>query len=430
MEEETSYLKKHPKEMFLLAMTEMCQRFAFWGVGNLLVLYLIQYFKFSTPSATHLYGAFTGIGFILPLIGGYVADRWNYKAPVIWGSILSAIGCFCIATTTLTLLFPGLLLIAVGGSIFTPSIYALLGKVYHGKHHLRQVGFSIYYASVNIGIFIAMIVLGYMIHLSLWRLVFFIAGCVQLSGLIFFKMTLNTLKQQPEEVQLKKSESGYTPLDKVAWHRMIVIIVISLVSIIFWTAYAQNASSMIIFALKYTQRVYDGFTIPVPWLITTETLFLLILVAPLSMFYLFLRKRNLEPGPIGKTALAFISLAICFLVMTLATDSLPKASPFYLIIAFFFMSVAEMLIAPIGLSMLTDLSPKQFTGFFVGAWYFCIGIAFYIGGVVAGLIAKINLQSFFLIFVLASFITGFVLLIFTPLLNRMRHVESLPDSRE
>ncbi|MCH9613929.1 MAG: Dipeptide and tripeptide permease A [Chlamydiia bacterium] len=430
MTAETSYIKNHPKEMFLLAMTEMCQRFAFWGVGNLLVLYLIQYFHFSTPRATHLYGVFTGVGFVLPLLGGYIADRWNYKSPVIWGTILSAIGCFFIGTTSLALLYPGLLCIALGGSIFTPSIYALLGKVYHGKHHLRQVGFSIYYAAVNIGIFVAMIVLGVLIHHGLWSLVFFIAGIVQLCGLIFFKMTLNYFNQDDHKIEFKKEDEGRTPLDKVAWQRMIVIIVISLISIIFWAAYAQNASSLVVYALKYTQRIYGGFEIPVPWLITTETFFLLVLVAPLSAFYLFLRKRGWEPSPICKTALAFFALAICFIIMTLSTNDLPKANPFFMIGAFFFMAVAEMLIAPIGLSMLTDLSPKQFTGFFVGAWYFCIGIAFYFGGVLAGLIAKINLQTFFLIFVLTAVITGIILLIFTPLLNRMRHAESLPKFEE
>ncbi|MCK4934474.1 MAG: MFS transporter, partial [Simkaniaceae bacterium] len=101
----TAHQKKHPREMYFLALTEMAQRFAFWGIGNLLVLYLVRYYHFAGEKATHFYGIFTGIAFVLPVIGGYLADRWNYKSPVIWGMILTALGCFLLATTKFTLLF-------------------------------------------------------------------------------------------------------------------------------------------------------------------------------------------------------------------------------------------------------------------------------------------------------------------------------------
>lgn len=115
-----------PRAMYFLALTEMCQRFAFWGIGNLLVLYLVQYHNFSETTADHLFGIFTGVAFVLPVIGGYIADRMNYRFPVIWGMLFTSIGSFLIATGSVSMLYIALLFVAVGGAIFTPSIYALL----------------------------------------------------------------------------------------------------------------------------------------------------------------------------------------------------------------------------------------------------------------------------------------------------------------
>src|SRR5579871_7017804 len=107
---------RQPKEMYLLALTEMCQRFAFWGIGNLLVLFLVQYHKFTDKAADHLFGMFTGVAFILPVLGGYVADRMNYRIPVLIGMILSSLGCFLMATGNVTMLYAALICVAVGGA--------------------------------------------------------------------------------------------------------------------------------------------------------------------------------------------------------------------------------------------------------------------------------------------------------------------------
>jgi len=125
---------RQPKAMYLLALTEMCQRFAFWGIGNLLVLYLVQHQNFSDIRADHLFGLFTGVAFVLPVIGGYIADRMNYRLPVICGILCSSIGCFLITFGNVTMLYVALGLIAIGAAIFTPSIYALLGSLYHNDH--------------------------------------------------------------------------------------------------------------------------------------------------------------------------------------------------------------------------------------------------------------------------------------------------------
>src|SRR6202140_3592878 len=113
--------QKQPKEMYFLAITEMCQRFAVWGIGGVLVLYLVQVKQLSDAFAEQLFGIYTGLAFLLPILGGYIADRFNYRVPVIWGIAITAIGCFMIATGQLMLIYIALFLVAIAASLFTPG---------------------------------------------------------------------------------------------------------------------------------------------------------------------------------------------------------------------------------------------------------------------------------------------------------------------
>jgi len=421
-----------PKAMYLLALTEMCQRFAFWGVGNLLVLYLVQYHKFAEGRADHLFGIFTGIAFVLPVLGGYIADRMNYRLPVIWGILFTTIGCFLIATGNVMMLYIALVLIAIGGAIFTPSIYALLGSLYHNNHSLRDSGFTIYYASVNLGVFIAMVVLG-LIGTKNWNVAFMAAGIIQLIGLWPFRAAIKDIdpsKVAPMHYVAKTSRK--TKLHPHEKDRIWVICILSFFSILFWMAYNQGGSSMNLFALNYTDRHVMGFQMPASWLLSSESLYLVLLAFPLAKLYTSLAKRKLDPTPPMKSAMSLFMMGICFLIMTIGASKIASGmrsaaiSPSYLFVAYFFMAVGEMLIAPIGLSLLTHLSPRRFTAMLVGVWYLCVGIAFYLGGIIAPLMSKLtNMNTFFGMFVAISFIFGVILLLIVKKLNQMRHLEKL-----
>lgn len=419
--------------MYLLALTEMCQRFAYWGIGNLLVLFLVKYFHYGTPRATHLFGAYTGIAFILPVLGGYIADKWNYKSPILLGMLLTVVGCLCLATLSHLLIIPALILIGFGGGLFTPAIYSLLGSLYSDKQHIREGGFSIYYSSVNIGIFIAMILLGYL-QTQNWRWVFLLTAFVQLLGLIpyyFVNKRLKSTEIPSHYFVSKKEDPHHFKLKKNEIERIIVILIMTFISIVFWMAYNQAGSSMTLFALKYTDRTFGGFEVPTPWFTSTETFFLIIFAFPLAKLYLFLRRIRSSASPPMKTALSLFFMGLCFLVMQRAAQHIPHGaqealiSPYYLIFAFALMSLAELFLAPIGLSLVTNLSPHRYRGLLTGVWFTCIGIGFYLGGYLAGFMAKISLSSFFDIFVFTSFIPAFFLVLFAKKLDNMRHIDSL-----
>jgi POT family proton-dependent oligopeptide transporter len=419
--------------MYFLALTEMCQRFAYWGIGNLLVLYLVKHFAYSTGKATHFFGAYTGIAFTLPILGGWIADKWNYRSPVLLGTIVSSAGCFLLATLSEALIIPALALLATGGGLLTPAIYSLLGSVYAKKPHIREGGFSIYYASVNIGIFMAMIILGWLQTID-WRLVFITCGCVHLLGVIPYFKVLARLKKLdiPSHYFVsKKDDPNHFPLKKHEKDRIFVILIMTLVSIVFWMAYSQAGSSMTLFALKFTNRQVGGFTIPTPWFTSTHTFFLLVFAFPLAALYLFLRRIKSSASPPMKTALSLFFMGLCFLVMQRAAAHIPigtesaTVNPFYLVTSFALMALAELFLAPIGLSLVTHLSPHRYRGLLTGVWFACIGIGFYFGGYVAGWMTQIHLASFFDIFVIASFVPAFIIVLFSKKLDNMRHIDFL-----
>ncbi len=422
--------KKHPKEMVLLAIVEMCQRFAFWGIADLLALYLVQYHSMSESKADQIFGIFTGVAFLLPLFGGYIADRWNYKEPIVLGSIFTAIGCFLVAIGNLSLIYLALFFVAIGGSMFTPSIYALLGHVYKDRHHLREAGFSIYYASVNIGIFAAMIILGALGNMGYWSIAFTIAGMIQLIGLIplYKAVQMKSLQEMTNAHRFTLSLKVIKePLSKKEKNRIAVICILSLVSIVFWLSFNQCGSSMTFLALDYTDRHIGAFEIPPSWLLAFENLYVVLLALPLASLYLFLAKKKKDPSPPMKTAFSLISVAICFMILMVGTMEIPEShliSPWYLITSYFFIALGEMLLAPIGLSLVTHLSPPRFTAFLVGFWYLCIGFAFYGGGVLASLMSLFqDLDYFFLIFVILTGAAAIFLILASKKLNKMRHLE-------
>ena len=419
--------------MYFLSFIEMCQRFAFWGIGNLLVIYLVNYHKFSDVSATHLYGLFTGIAFVLPLLGGYLADRTSYRAGVIYGSIFTAIGCFLMAIGSVHMLYLALLFAALGASIFTPSVYTILGGLYQGQKGLREGGFSIYYSSVNIGAFLGSMIIGTLGNAHAWKAAFIVAGFVQLLGLATFLkiMKSKVFMTLHHESQKETSETSSAPLSTVEKRRIIVISILSFVSILFWMSYNQGWSSMSIFADRYTARQIGSFNLPTSWILSSETFYLILLAFPLAWFYNFLAKRNIDPSPSLKTVFSLIFMGLCFFLMRIGSDKIPEGaqtaavSPIYLFGSYAFMAIAEMLLAPIGLAMVTHLSPKRYTAFLVGIWYLCIGIAFYAGGMIAGLISSMEISKFFNIFVLASWIPAALLFFGVKKLKAMSHTKSL-----
>ncbi len=422
-------LKNHPKELWILGLAELCERFAYYGVAGLLVLYAIEYYQFPNEKATHIYAIFSGCAAFLPFIGGWIADRWNCQLPLFIGALINAIGCFLIATGSHSLLYLSLFLIVCGYGIFTPSLVSLLAYAYRSKPELRDAGFSIYYASINVGVLLALASLGTIAKLTNWHLAFFIAGLVQLLGLIPLAIYLLQNKETHHAMRVFQKESSHHKLTPLEKSRMVVIVLFCVISILFWVAYNQAFSSMSIFAHDYMNKQIGGVMIPEGVFLSSESLFLVILAPILATLYVKLQKKNRDFSAATKTALSFFFIAACFLVMMGGSASIPadataaNVSWGYLVGAYFLMAIGEMLLAPIGLSMVSRLAPPRYTALSVGLWYVCVGIAFYTGGLLAGFMEKMGgLFNFFSIFVIITIVPAILMCFLSKKLTKMSHL--------
>jgi POT family proton-dependent oligopeptide transporter len=422
-------LLKHPKELWILAVTELCERFSFWGVGNLLVLYLIESYQFPNEKATSIYGIFTGAAAFLPLAGGWIADKWNYQSPLFFGALINAIGCFLIATGVEHLLYVALVVIAIGYGIFTPSILTVLGYTYRNKPDLREAGFSIYYASINVGVFLALISLGTLAKFVSWETAFLTAGVVQVIGLIPLIYYLMKHKETYRGLKASQREakSSHHPLTHAEKSRLGVIAIFCLVSLVFWAAYNQAFSSMAIFAHSYMDRG----NVPEGIFMASESFFLILLAPLLAALYDKLQKNHRDPSPAAKTSLSLFFMAGAFLVMMAASSSIPDGATSasvswkFLVFSYFLMAVSEMLLAPIGLSMVSKLAPQRYTALMIGVWYACVGLAFFNGGLLAGLMEKMGgLYNFFSIFVIMTLIPAGIMALLVKKLTKWSHLHT------
>ncbi len=430
-----TFFSKHPKTLWILGLTELCERFAFWGVGNLLVLYLIEYYQFPNEKATHIYGMFTGAAAFLPFFGGWIADRWNYQIPLLLGAIINAVGCFLVAVGIEHLLYLALVIIACGYAIFTPSIITVLGYVYRNQPALREAGFSIYYASINVGVFLALASLGTIAKVVNWQTAFILAGFVQLAGLIPLIVYLIKHKETYRSLKSMQKETRAThhKLDPIEKNRLLVIGIFCVVSILFWAAYNQGFSSMAIFTHAYMDKMIGTLSVPEGVFLSSESFFLIILAPLLALLYAKLQKIGKDPSPAMKTALSLFFIAACFFVMMIGSAAIPaeaataQISSIYLIGSYFLMAIGEMLLAPIGLSMVSKLAPSRYTALSIGIWYVCVGIAFYSGGILAGFMEKMGgLFNFFSIFVIMTLIPAIIMALFAKRLMKMAHLYANP----
>jgi POT family proton-dependent oligopeptide transporter len=220
-------------------------------------------------------------------------------------------------------------------------------------------------------------------------------------------------------------DTKLTPIDK---DRLIVIAIFYLFSILFWIAYIQGFSSMAIFTHDFMDRTIANIEIPEGVFLSSESFFLILLAPLLAAFYAYLNKFKQNPTPSFKTAYSLIAIAFCFLIMMFASAHIPaeaiSASVSWkpLILAYFMMAVGEMLLAPVGLSLVSKLAPRRYAALSIGIWYVCVGLAFYIGGVMAGLMENVGgLFNFFAIFVFSTAIPGIILLCFSKKVTALSH---------
>ena len=413
----------HPKGLYLLFATEMWERFSFYGLRALLVLYAVAATQaqnpglgWDEPQALRLYAWYSGIIYLTALLGGWVADNFmGQRKAVILGGIIMALGQFSLASpldsmgTTgafslpaLGIAFPdtpasfyvGLLLMVIGNGFFKPNISTMVGELYREGDARRDGAFVIFYMGINIGAFLAPLVCSTLGEDPAygWRVGFMVAGFgMILSVLIqlaFAQRYIGDVGREPAaQRSLRLAGGRKVPLTPIERDRLRATFVIFTFVVIFWATFEQAGGLMNLFADKHTDRQVGSFLVPTGWFQSVNSFFIILLGIPFSMLWSKLGARGKNPSTPVKMYLGLLQVALGFVFLVMAVFEMQrtgdmKSSMVWLVLAYLFHTTGEICISPVGLSMVTKLAPLRLGSLMMGVWF----TVTFIGNTLAGYI--------------------------------------------
>ncbi|MDA0149258.1 peptide MFS transporter [Vibrio sp. LaRot3] len=442
----------HPRGLFLLFGTELWERFSYYAMRAILVLYLTDTtinggMGWSTKDALDLYGIYTGLVYVTPLVGGWLADNYlGQRRSILLGGALMAIGQFTLAIPADMLglslhhsFYLGLALLIAGNGLFKPNISTMVGDLYQEGDNRRDGAFTIFYMGINLGALLAGFVAGSVTGEFGWKAGFITAGIGMVISLVM-QMSLaqswlgdiGTIPAAKRDLAGKNNQLTQ-PLTKQEIDRLKVIMVMGLFVIVFWAGFEQAGGLMNIYTQQYTDRMIGSFEVPAAWFQSLNPFFIITLAPLLAAFWVKLGKR--EPNSPVKFALALFFLALGFLCMVGAVmeqggDTSVKTSMLWLVGAFFFHTLGELCLSPIGLSLVTKLAPLRLASLMMGAWFGFNAIANYVAGYIGSHVGELGAMSIFGGIAVSATVSGILLLMFSNTLVRWMHGAETPISTE
>ena len=450
----------HPRGLSTLFMTEMWERFSFYGLRPLLVLFMTAAlldggFGFDRPQASAIVGIYAASVYLASLPGGWIADRLlGLRRAILLGAVFITSGHLSIGLSGFAgergklFFFLGLILIVLGTGLLKPNISAIVGDLYPEGGARRDAGFSIFYMGINTGAFFGQLVTGVLGEKVGWHWGFGAAGVGMALGLVWFwlraKDTLgpigedivrdpNPTVQAARESRVKVATyaglgllalvfvlaaTGVVSIDPqvvgqymtavlvgiaVAFFatvflagglssdekkRVAVIFVLFVFAAIFWAAFEQAPTSLNLFANDFTDRSIFGWEMPATWFQSVNSFFIIVLAPVFAALWVWMARRNLELSSPAKFALGLAMAGVGFAIMIVAANEVVASngtvlvSPWWLIASYFFQTVGELCLSPVGLSSMTKLAPRQYVGQMMGIWF----LASSVGNLVAGLV--------------------------------------------
>jgi POT family proton-dependent oligopeptide transporter len=426
----------HPRGLALLFVAEMWERFSYYGMRALLVLYMVHALGWTDARADHLYGLYTGTVYLTPLLGGWLADRLiGTRRSLVIGGLIIATGHFVLAIPDPRSFYPGLVLVVIGTGFFKPNVSTMVGQLYRPGDGRRDAGFTIFYMGINVGGFIAPLICGYLAQRVGWHWGFGAAGVGMLFGLGAYLLLrdryLPGIGLVPERRGVT-TERAKAPASADERQRVLALAIVFFLSTFFWLSYEQAGSSLTLFADRFTAAHLGGFTMPSSWYQSAQPLFVLLLAPLFAILWRVLARRGLEPSTALKIALGLAILGAGYAFMIVGghgADACVAArtaggcavvSPFWLLSTYFFSVMGELCISPVGLSYVTKVAPARFASFLMGAFFLSLSAGNFLAGRLAGLTATItSQQSFFFIFLGISLVAAAVGFACVPLLKRL-----------
>jgi len=436
----TGELFGHPKGLAFLFATEMWERFSYYGMRALLVLYMVKYLlpgdRAETvvglaalrrvleglfgpldiqPFASQIYGLYTGLVYFTPILGGLLADRvLGQRRTVILGAVLMAIGHFMMAFEVLFLF--ALLALILGNGAFKPNISTQVGGLYAPGDRRRDRAFSIFYVGINLGAFLAPLVCGTLGEAAGWHYGFAAAGVGMTIGLAIYLYALPTL---PPDALAQRRAAGEAPrFGREEWRAIVALLVLSLPVTLYWATYEQQGNTIALWADQYIDRGIDlGFfqaEIPTTWFQAFNP-FMIFAFTPLIVgLWGWQGARGAEPSTVSKMAIGCFLNAASYLILFAAAwqSADAKASWLWLLAYFIVITIGELYLSPTALALVTKVAPAGFLSMMMGVW---LATSFY-GGFLAGYLgsfwSRMAKPDFFLMIALIAAAAAVAVVIF------------------
>jgi proton-dependent oligopeptide transporter, POT family len=475
-------ISSHPRGLFYLFFAEMWERFSFYGMRALLILYMTKYLLFSKAISTDIYAAYMVLIYATPVIGGFLADRilGNQKAIMI-GGILISIGHLTLSIDSLTCFYLGLGFIVSGTGLFKANISTLLGQLYKTGDPRRDSGFTIFYMGINIGAFLASLICGYVGEKYGWHIGFALASIGMLTGVITFYSSRDKLEGHglcPNPQMLKESFLGIISKEQAIyllclmsvpffayaianahWFSyalpaigvcvlvgiaisaqkfslnerkcILTILILAVFQMVFFALFEQAGSSLTLFADQHTQRNFANFSIQSSQLQALNPLFIIMLTPLFSWLWTFLAKQNKDPFPPVKFVLGLLQVGAGFAVLIIGINLAQEqmSSLWFLTLAYLLHTTGELCLSPVGLSMVTKLAPKQILSTMMGVWFLSIAFAHHLAGFISKMAYSTNetlklssilqYKETFTFVAWVALFSAIILLLLRPFLNKM-----------
>ena len=389
----------HPYGLYILFFTELWERFSYYGMRALLVLFLISEvnsdnpgYGWSNEDALYLYGWYTMLVYVAGIPGGIIADRYlGQKKTVMVGGLLLVLGHSILAIDNLTAFYAGLGFIILGVGGLKPNISTMVGGLYNNNDDRRDIGFKIFYMGINIGAFFSALIIGGIGEVYGWHYGFGLAGIGMLLGQLVFMWGQKYLKGVGEFIGTKDNPDKDLmdkPLTKIEKDRVLVLLLSFLIVIVFWGAFEQAGGLMNIYAFEKTNRLIDSinFEVPATWFQSLNAGFIVLFAVAVGKFWSWWKSLGKESALLFQMAIGVIIMAIGFFFMSAASLEFQEngsSAMYWLVLAYLFHTLGELCTSPTAMALITKLAPLKYASIMMGTYFACTGfgnkLAAYLG---------------------------------------------------
>ena len=389
----------HPIGLYVLFFTEMWERFSYYGMRAILVLYLVAEttegnagLGWTNGEALSLYGWYTMLVYVASIPGGLIADKLlGQKKSVLYGGILLVAGHSVLAIEELWAFYSGLGLIILGVGLLKPNISTMVGGLYQQGDIRRDKGFTIFYIGINLGAFLSSLIVGYVGEVHGWHYGFGLAGIGMTLGLVQYlvgqKYLQNVGNFLGDSMDLEEKEAMKKPLTKIEKDRVIVLFISFLLVIVFWGAFEQAGGLMNIYAKENTNRMLMGWEVPASWFQSLNAMFIIFLGTSIALYWANRKLKGKLSTSLFKMIIGLIIMGTGFFFMSAAASEFNNtgaSAMYWLVLAYLFHTIGELCISPVALSYITKLAPVKYASIMMGIYFAMTGF----GNKLAGLLGE------------------------------------------